>query len=96
MTFEEVIDHYKADSYFTLNPSGFHSAGSGWNSRLARRLGLCSHNRNLIRTVHDLRLQCDWDGGQHGQRVYEFDELHHLPQRRRPPAACLSSIRHAM
>jgi hypothetical protein len=33
LTFEEQIDHYKADSYFTTGPRRLHRARGGWNQR---------------------------------------------------------------
>ncbi len=32
LTFEEQVNHYKADSYFTLAPTVLHLSGSGWHS----------------------------------------------------------------
>jgi hypothetical protein len=50
VTFEEQIDHYKADSYFTLNPNGFlvqEADGTraylgNWDSQTAYGIGACN------------------------------------------------------
>ena len=41
--------HYKADSYFTLDPERLHRAGGGWNSGLAGRLGRSMY-RSLLQS----------------------------------------------
>ena len=48
MTFEEQIDHYKADSYFTLAPSELQRAGGGRNTGVAGQLGLYVHSGDAL------------------------------------------------
>ena len=39
LTFEEEIDHYKADSFFTIAPQEFHGSGSRRHTGVAGKLG---------------------------------------------------------
>jgi hypothetical protein len=59
LTFEEQVDHYKADSYFTLNPNGFlvqEANGTpvdlgNWDSQVAYGIGACNKTSMLNATT---------------------------------------------